>query len=90
MSLTHAPQTVQWIGDLDGHLRLLDQTLLPGAVKYRDCRTVEDVWEAIRSLQVRGAQRFDAIVAAARVGQGQGGHCAPSFRGRVKRGARNP
>ena len=40
---------------MDGHLRLLDQTRLPAEVVFRDCRTVEDVWEAIRSLRVRGA-----------------------------------
>jgi methylthioribose-1-phosphate isomerase len=36
-------------------LRLLDQTLLPEQVKYRDCNTVEDVWQAIKHLRVRGA-----------------------------------
>jgi methylthioribose-1-phosphate isomerase len=39
----------------DGAVRLLDQTELPLRVLYRDCRTVEEVWEAIRSLRVRGA-----------------------------------
>ena len=38
------PRTVQWVGDLPGHVRLIDQTLLPTHVEYRDCRTVEDVW----------------------------------------------
>src|ERR1700704_2143020 len=49
------PRTMQWVGDLPGHVRLLDQTLLPTQVEYRDCRTAEEVWEAIRSLRVRGA-----------------------------------
>jgi methylthioribose-1-phosphate isomerase len=49
------PVTLTWIGDVDGFLRLLDQTLLPTRLEYRDCRTVEEVWEAIRSLRVRGA-----------------------------------
>jgi methylthioribose-1-phosphate isomerase len=49
------PRTIAWIGDIDGHVRLLDQTLLPTQVQYRDCHTVEEVWEAIRSLRVRGA-----------------------------------
>ena len=48
-------QTLCWVGDIDGHLRLLDQTQLPTTLAYVDCRTVEDVWKAIRSLQVRGA-----------------------------------
>jgi methylthioribose-1-phosphate isomerase len=50
-----APATITWVGDIDGFVRLLDQTLLPTRLEYRDCRTVEEVWEAIRSLRVRGA-----------------------------------
>ncbi len=38
-----------------GVLRLIDQTLLPTRFIYKDCHTVEEIWEAIRSLQVRGA-----------------------------------
>jgi methylthioribose-1-phosphate isomerase len=50
------PRTLEWLGDAEtGFLRLLDQTLLPTQIEYRDCHTVEDVWEAIRSLRVRGA-----------------------------------
>jgi methylthioribose-1-phosphate isomerase len=49
------PRTLEWIGDSDGFVRLIDQTQLPATLAYRDCRTVEDVWEAIRSLRVRGA-----------------------------------
>jgi len=49
------PRTLEWIGDLPGHLRLLDQTLLPTDLAYRDCRSVEEVWESIRNLRVRGA-----------------------------------
>src|SRR5436309_2895393 len=48
-------RTIEWIGDIDGHIRLIDQTLLPTRLEYRDCRTVEEIWEAIRSLRVRGA-----------------------------------
>lgn len=38
-----------------GCLKILDQRLLPEQEKYLECRTVEDVVEAIRSLAVRGA-----------------------------------
>lgn len=49
-------KNIEWIGDAsDGHLRLLDQTRLPGAQDYLDCRTVQDVWDAIKRLSVRGA-----------------------------------
>ncbi|MSQ94946.1 MAG: S-methyl-5-thioribose-1-phosphate isomerase [Gemmataceae bacterium] len=57
------PRTVQWIGDLPGHLRLIDQTLLPSEVAYRDCRTVEEAWEAIRVLRVRGAPAIGVAAA---------------------------
>ncbi len=49
------PRTIAWVGDVDGYVRLLDQTLLPTRLEYRDCRSVEEVWEAIRVLRVRGA-----------------------------------
>src|SRR5205823_10056387 len=52
---TSTMRTLEWVGDSDGHVRLIDQTLLPTRLEHRDCRTVEEVWEAIRSLRVRGA-----------------------------------
>jgi methylthioribose-1-phosphate isomerase len=54
---------VEWVGGRDGCLRLLDQTRLPTDVAYRDCRSVEDVWEAIRSLRVRGAPAIGVAAA---------------------------
>jgi len=51
---TKAPRTIQWIAD-PGFIRLIDQTLLPNQLEYRDCHTVEEVWEAIKKLRVRGA-----------------------------------
>jgi methylthioribose-1-phosphate isomerase len=48
-------RTIAWIGDVNGFVRLIDQTVLPGRLEYRDCRTVEEVWEAIKVLRVRGA-----------------------------------
>jgi len=47
--------TLCWIGDVDGYLDLLDQTLLPGTVRQHPCRDVETLFEAIQSLRVRGA-----------------------------------
>lgn len=49
------PRTISWIGDVNGHVRLIDQTLLPTELQYRDCRTVEEMWEAIKQLRIRGA-----------------------------------
>jgi methylthioribose-1-phosphate isomerase len=47
--------TLHWIGGVDGHLRLIDQTRLPIELVEIDCRDVETLWQAIRTLQVRGA-----------------------------------
>ncbi len=50
------PRHIEWIGDAaTGHLRLLDQTLLPAETAWLECRDVESVWQAIRRLSVRGA-----------------------------------
>lgn len=75
-----APRTIAWIGDIDGHLRLIDQTLLPGRLEYRDCRTVEQVWEAIRTLRVRGAPAIGVAAAYGIVVGMQGNHPQPRLR----------
>src|SRR4249919_2506265 len=75
------PRTVQWVGDLPGHLRLIDQTLLPTQVAYRNCRTVEEVWEAIRSLRVRGAPAI-GVAAAMGVVVGIQEHTEPATYGK--------
>ncbi len=48
-------ETLRWIGGVDGHLQMIDQTLLPVELRQIDCRDVEAVWEAIKMLRVRGA-----------------------------------
>jgi methylthioribose-1-phosphate isomerase len=57
------PRSIQWVGGTDGFLRLLDQTQLPTATSYRDCHSIADVWEAIRSLRVRGAPAIGVAAA---------------------------
>jgi methylthioribose-1-phosphate isomerase len=57
------PKTLEWVGETDGFLRILDQTRLPSDIVYRECRAVEDVWEAIRSLRVRGAPAIGVAAA---------------------------
>ncbi|WP_298860043.1 S-methyl-5-thioribose-1-phosphate isomerase [uncultured Gimesia sp.] len=47
--------TMRWIGGTDGHLKMIDQTLLPMEFREIDCHDVETVWEAIKKLRVRGA-----------------------------------
>ena len=48
-------ETLRWVGDAEGFLVLIDQTCLPMELREIECRDVEAVWEAIRSLRVRGA-----------------------------------
>lgn len=69
--MTHAPAiparnyapTMVWEGGTDGYLRMIDQTLLPVEHKELDCRDVETVWEAIKSLRVRGAPAIGVAAA---------------------------
>jgi len=56
MCVMAAYETLRWRGNAaTGVLQLLDQTLLPEQRQEIDCRTVQQVWEAIRVLRVRGA-----------------------------------
>jgi len=57
------PPTLRWQGHTDGHLVLLDQTRLPGEVVDLHCHTVEDVWQAIKRLAVRGAPAIGCAAA---------------------------
>lgn len=54
---------VRWVGDVDGHLELLDQTLLPTEVQQIACRDAATLFEAIRSLRVRGAPAIGVAAA---------------------------
>src|SRR5215212_8468356 len=56
-------QTVRWVGDIDGCLELLDQTRLPSATVYLQCRTAQEVWDAIKRLSVRGAPAIGVAAA---------------------------
>jgi methylthioribose-1-phosphate isomerase len=58
-----SPPTVTWIGEAEGHIRLIDQTRLPGSIEFCDCRNVHDVWEAIKTLRVRGAPAIGVTAA---------------------------
>jgi methylthioribose-1-phosphate isomerase len=48
-------QAVKWIGDIDGCLELVDQRRLPAEFVKLQCRDVETLFEAIKTLAVRGA-----------------------------------
>lgn len=85
------PPTISWDGDADGVLRLLDQTLLPHRVEFRECHSAEDVWVAIKELCVRGAPAIGVAAAyglcvATREGRKRNDHDA--FIEKVKTSAR--
>lgn len=58
-----APASVRWVGDESGQLWMIDQTLLPATFQEIECRTVEQVWEAIKQLRVRGAPAIGVAAA---------------------------
>lgn len=65
--------SIAWIGDIDGHLELLDQTKLPLTMEMGVHKNVESLFEAIVSLRVRGAPAigisaaYGAVIAAQKV-----------------------
>jgi len=44
--------TIRWV---NGNIKIIDQTKLPGKLQYITCRDVKTLWKAIRRLSVRGA-----------------------------------
>lgn len=54
------PRTIEWVQQTEGRLvpglvRLIDQTALPGNLRYIETADICDIWTAIKTLQVRGA-----------------------------------
>jgi methylthioribose-1-phosphate isomerase len=47
--------TIEWEGDINGRIRLIDQTLLPAELKFVYCENLDSIWHAIKTLMVRGA-----------------------------------
>ena len=56
-------KTLHWVGGLDGCLRMIDQTRLPVEFVEIDCRDLETVGEAIKTLRVRGAPAIGCAAA---------------------------
>ena len=48
-------KAIEWIGGVDGFLEIVDQRRLPAEFIKLQCRDVETLYEAIRTLAVRGA-----------------------------------
>ncbi len=47
--------TIEWEGNINGRIRLIDQTLLPTELKFVYCEDLKSIWHAIKTLMVRGA-----------------------------------
>jgi len=56
-------QTLKWIGGIDGFLELIDQRRLPAELVKIQCRDVEQLYEAIKTLAVRGAPAIGVAAA---------------------------
>ena len=48
-------KTLKWAGGIDGHLEIIDQRKLPGEYKIIRCSNVKQLYDAIKTLAVRGA-----------------------------------
>jgi methylthioribose-1-phosphate isomerase len=55
--------TLRWVGGVEGHLCLIDQTRLPVELVEVECRDAQTLWEAIKNLRVRGAPAIGVAAA---------------------------
>jgi methylthioribose-1-phosphate isomerase len=73
-------KVLEWVGDAKrGFLRLLDQTHLPAAERYVDCRDTQALWQAIRQMVVRGAPAIGVAAGYGMVVAGQWIPDGPDF-----------
>jgi len=56
-------QSLKWVGGIDGFLEFVDQRKLPGEFVKLKCRDTEQLFEAIRTLTVRGAPAIGVAAA---------------------------
>jgi methylthioribose-1-phosphate isomerase len=56
-------QAVKWIGGIDGYLELVDQRRLPAEFARLDCRDAATLFDAIKTLAVRGAPAIGVAAA---------------------------
>jgi len=61
-------RTIEWTVDkadrlVPGHVRMIDQTLLPGELVFLEIRDVRDMWKAVKTLKVRGAPAIGVAAA---------------------------
>lgn len=69
-SPSHPLRTIEWVAHqnkslVPGHIRLIDQTRLPETLEYLETTDITTMWQAIQSLQVRGAPAIGIAAAMA-------------------------
>ena len=57
------PATVRWVGGIGGYLEIVDQRRLPTETVVLKLQTLTEVWEAIKTLAVRGAPAIGVTAA---------------------------
>jgi len=62
-STSGLPETLSWQGGRPGHVRMVEQTLLPAEFVEIDVRTVDEMVDAIYRLAVRGAPAIGVAAA---------------------------
>jgi len=58
-----AADTLRWVGDTDGFLEIIDQRRLPAELVKIKCRNIDQLFEAIKTLAVRGAPAIGVCAA---------------------------
>jgi len=56
-------ETLRWIDGIDGHLEVIDQRLLPAQFEMLKCETTRQLYDAIKTLAVRGAPAIGVAAA---------------------------
>lgn len=56
-------ETLKWIGDIDGFLEIIDQRLLPSEFLKLKCTDIETLFNAIKTLGIRGAPALGVAAA---------------------------
>lgn len=56
-------ETIKWIGGINGCIEMIDQRLLPGQFEIIQCKTVAQLYDAIKALTVRGAPAIGVAAA---------------------------
>src|SRR5512134_3388314 len=76
-------KAIEWI---DGVVRILDQTLLPVEIVYRECRNYREVAECIKTMRIRGAPAIGiaAAMGIALAGQDLQAQDGAAFRQKLK------